>query len=48
MRIGGGEERFAVDRRDCAGPAVKIEKSFVKVTNFNRIEAIDLLDETPA
>ena len=45
MRIGGGEERFAVRDRDGSRPAIEIEPALVKMADLDRIEAINFLEE---
>ena len=45
MCIRGGQERLAVGRCDPARAAVEVEEPFVEMANFDRIEAIDLLNK---
>ena len=45
MRVRGREERLAVGRGDFTGAPVQVEPSFVKMTDLDRIETIDLLHE---
>lgn len=45
MRIGGGKQRFAMRGRGCARPAIEIEPALVKMTDLDRIEAINFPQE---
>ena len=48
VRIRCGDKRFPKLRRFFHGSAVQIEKSFVKMTKLDRVEAIDLIEKTLA
>ena len=48
MRIGSREERPAMGGRDFARAAVQVEPALVKMADFDRIEAIDLLEQPVA
>ena len=46
MGVGGGEKWFAIFPRNLASPAVEIKPSLVKMTDFDRVEAIDVFHQT--
>src|SRR5690242_17634294 len=46
--VGRGEQRFAVFFRDSDGAPVQIEEAFVKMTHFDRVETIDLVQQPPS
>src|SRR2546430_76569 len=45
VTVGRGDERFRELRRHFYGPAIQIEKPFVKMTKLDRVETIDLLEQ---
>jgi hypothetical protein len=45
MRIGCGDQWLAKSHRNFCRSAIRIEKPPVKMTDFNRIKAIDFLQE---
>jgi len=45
MRIRSREQRFAKLRGHFHGPAIQIKKSFVKMTELDRVETIDLIQK---
>ena len=46
MRVGGCQERFAIVGGDCSSPAIQVEPALVKMTNLDRIETVDFLDQS--
>jgi len=46
MRIRRSNKRFTELRGHFRGPAVQIEKSLVKMTELDRVKAIDLIDQS--
>jgi hypothetical protein len=42
MRIGSGDHWFAKSGSDSLRPAIRVERAYVKMTKFNRVETIDL------
>src|SRR5205807_2292355 len=46
VRIGCGDKSLAITRRDFAGGTVAIEPAFVEMTYLDRIEAVDVFDQS--
>ena len=47
MRIGSRNQRLSKSRGHCRGTAVWIKPSFMEMALFNRVEAIDFVEQTP-
>ena len=46
MSVGRGDERFPESSSDSRGGAVRIEKTFMKMAQLDRVEAIDFGKES--
>ena len=48
VRVGSGDQWLAKSRRNFCRAAIRIQETFMKMANFNRVETIYFFKQAPA